>query len=73
MIELLQRRLPGVSFPLQWPAQFDAVITDPPYASGGATLAERSASTSQKYTATKKACRSRTSWATRWMRVAGCT
>ena len=37
-------------------AQFDAVITDPPYASGGATLAERSASTSQKYTATKKAC-----------------
>lgn len=35
---------------------FDAVITDPPYASGGATLAERSASTSQKYTATKKAC-----------------
>lgn len=37
-------------------AQFDAVITDPPYASGGATLSERSASTSQKYTATKKAC-----------------
>ena len=36
--------------------RFDAVITDPPYASGGATLAERSASTSQKYTATKKAC-----------------
>lgn len=35
---------------------FDAVITDPPYASGGATLSERSASTSQKYTATKKAC-----------------
>lgn len=54
-------------------AQFDAVITDPPYASGGATLAERSASTSQKYTATKKACRSRTSWETRWMRGAGCT
>ena len=37
-------------------AQFDAVITDPPYASGGATLSERSVSTSQKYTATKKAC-----------------
>ena len=36
--------------------RFDAVITDPPYASGGATLSERSASTSQKYTATKKAC-----------------
>ena len=41
------------SFP---PLCVDAVITDPPYASGGATLAERSASTSQKYTATKKAC-----------------
>ena len=36
--------------------RFDAVITDPPYASGGATLSERSVSTSQKYTATKKAC-----------------
>ena len=36
--------------------RFDAVITDPPYASGGATLSERSASTSQKYTATKTAC-----------------
>lgn len=35
---------------------FDAVITDPPYASGGATLSERSASTSNKYTATKKRC-----------------
>lgn len=35
---------------------FDAVITDPPYASGGATLAERSASTADKYTATKKRC-----------------
>ena len=36
--------------------RFDAVITDTTYASGGATLSERSASTSQKYTATKKAC-----------------
>lgn len=53
--------------------RFDAVITDPPYASGGATLSERSASTSQKYTATKKACPFRTSWAIRWMRGAGCT
>lgn len=35
---------------------FDALITDPPYASGGATLAEKSASTSQKYTSTKHQC-----------------
>lgn len=35
---------------------FDAVITDPPYASGGATLAERCNGTAQKYTATKAAC-----------------
>lgn len=35
---------------------FDAVITDPPYASGGATLAERTASTAEKYTNTKRAC-----------------
>ena len=37
-------------------AQFDAVITDPPYASGGATLSERSASTAEKYTNTKRNC-----------------
>lgn len=35
---------------------FDAVITDPPYASGGATLSERSASTAEKYTNTKRNC-----------------
>lgn len=35
---------------------FDAVITDPPYASGGATLSERSAPTANKYTSTKRAC-----------------
>lgn len=35
---------------------FDAVITDPPYASGGATLAERCNGTAQKYTATKATC-----------------
>lgn len=34
---------------------FDAVITDPPYASGY-TLASKQATTSQKYTATKKQC-----------------
>lgn len=36
--------------------KFDAVITDPPYSSGGATLSERAASTAQKYTSTKQNC-----------------
>lgn len=36
--------------------KFDTVITDPPYASGGATLSERSAPTAQKYTSTKRSC-----------------
>lgn len=36
--------------------KFDAVITDPPYASGGATLSERTASTATKYTNTKNKC-----------------
>ena len=35
---------------------FDAVITDPPYSSGGATLSERAASTAEKYTNTKRNC-----------------
>ena len=36
--------------------KFDAVITDPPYASGAMTLAGKSAPTSEKYTATKREC-----------------
>jgi len=32
---------------------FDAVITDPPYCSGGATLNQKSASTAKKYTSSK--------------------
>lgn len=36
--------------------EFDAVITDPPYSSGGATLSERAASTATKYTNTKRKC-----------------
>lgn len=36
--------------------ELDAVITDPPYASGGATLLERTQSTAVKYTSTKKRC-----------------
>ena len=35
---------------------FDAVITDPPYASGGSTLAEKQKSTAEKYTGTKGKC-----------------
>lgn len=35
---------------------FDAVITDPPYASGAATLSGKQASTGKKYTATKGRC-----------------
>lgn len=35
---------------------FDAVITDPPYSSGGSTLSAKQAATSIKYTASKRAC-----------------
>ena len=31
------------------PNTFDAIITDPPYASGGRTQAEKNRSTTQKY------------------------
>lgn len=61
---------------------FGAVITDPPYASGAATLAGRQQGTSRKYTATKAACpmpdfegdaldqRSWTRWMTEVLRAA---
>lgn len=52
---------------------FDAVITDPPYASGGATLAERCNGTAQKYTATKATCRILILLEIRWTRGAGFT
>ncbi len=35
---------------------FDAVITDPPYSSGAATLSGKQASTAKKYTATEGRC-----------------
>lgn len=35
---------------------FDAVITDPPYSSGGATLTDKQRGTAQKYTNTKQHC-----------------
>lgn len=35
---------------------FDAVITDPPYASGGATASQRRETTADKYTSTKSKC-----------------
>lgn len=37
------------------PDTFDAVITDPPYASGGRTQAEKNKSTTQKYSSMKNA------------------
>ena len=37
------------------PGTFDAVITDPPYASGGRTQAEKNKSTTQKYSSMKNA------------------
>ena len=36
--------LPGFA-----PGSFDAVVTDPPYASGGRTQAEKNKSTAKKY------------------------
>lgn len=61
---------------------YGAVITDPPYASGGATLASKQQDTARKYTATKAACpypdfegdaldqRSWTHWMAAWLRAA---
>ena len=54
------------------PGTFDAVITDPPYASGGRTQAEKNKSTTQKYSSMKNApppfdgdAKDQRSW-TRW-------
>lgn len=64
------------------PGTFDAVITDPPYSSGGATISAKQAPTSSKYTGTKTHCphadfegdardqRSWTSWMAEWMGLA---
>lgn len=63
------------------PNTFDAVITDPPYASGGRTQAEKNRSTTQKYSSMgekapppfdgdAKDQRSWTSWATEWLTAA---
>ncbi len=61
---------------------FDAVITDPPYSSGGATLSAKIQATSKKYTNTKSACpfpdfegdakdqRSWTRWCAEWLMLA---
>ena len=38
------------------PGSFDAIITDPPYSSGGSSIRETFKSPSQKYTNTKKNC-----------------
>ena len=63
------------------PNTFDAVITDPPYASGGRTQAEKNKSTAQKYSSMgenapppfdgdAKDQRSWTRWAAEWLYLA---
>ena len=60
------------------PGTFDAVITDPPYASGGRTQAEKNKSTAKKYSSMRenapppfdgdaKDQRSWTRWAAEWL------
>lgn len=61
------------------PNSFDAVITDPPYSSGGLYMSAKTRSTAEKYTATKGDCpfpsfpgdckdqRSWTSWTAEWL------
>ena len=60
------------------PGTFDAVITDPPYASGGRTQAEKNKSTTSKYSSMgenapppfegdAKDQRSWTRWAAEWL------
>jgi len=38
------------------PGTFDAVITDPPYASGGRTQSEKNKSTARKYSSSRRHC-----------------
>lgn len=38
------------------PGTFAGIITDPPYASGGATKGDKAKPTAEKYTSTKRAC-----------------
>ena len=63
------------------PNTFDAIITDPPYASGGRTQAEKNKSTTKKYSSMgenapppfdgdAKDQRSWTNWATEWLTAA---
>lgn len=59
------------------PGSFDAVIADPPYSSGGATKADKSKATTEKYSSSKnpppafdgdaKDQRSWTRWAAEWL------
>ena len=65
------------------PGTFDAVITDPPYASGGRTQVEKNKSTTQKYSSMKNAPppfdgdakdqRSWTRWAAEWRQLPAAT
>lgn len=55
MIEIYQGNALNVMSKLT-PGSYDAVITDPPYSSGGATLSEKQKDTRDKYTGTKTNC-----------------
>lgn len=54
MIELIQGHALDVLERMAADSMFDAVITDPPYASGAATQSGVAASTATKYTSTKR-------------------
>lgn len=54
MIELIQGHALDVMERMAADSMFDAVITDPPYASGAATQSGVAASTATKYTSTKR-------------------
>ena len=56
MIEILQGHALDVLERMPGERMFDAVITDPPYASGASTQSGVAAGTASKYTYTKKRC-----------------
>lgn len=54
MIQMMQGHALTILSEMPRDYLFDAVITDPPYASGAATLSGISAKTSTKYTSSKR-------------------
>lgn len=57
MIDLIHGNAMDVLERLRPDVRFDAVITDPPYSSGAATLAGKTQATSKKYTDAKGQCK----------------